>query len=46
MFLKYSRNSTFTNPGYLDGQLSWSAWPFGWVCLESYKTQFPWNYRL
>jgi len=26
--------------------LSGSAWPFGWICWEFYKTNFPWNYRI
>jgi len=26
--------------------LSGSAWPFGEICREFYKTNLPWNYRL
>jgi len=32
-------------------QLSWrwlsrSAWPFGQICWQFYKTNMPWSYRL
>ena len=38
-------NSTYLDAGYPDRQLSGSAWPFGEICQEFYKTNLSWNYR-
>jgi len=40
------QNSNYPDAGYSERQLSGSAWPFGWICREFYKINFPWNYRL
>jgi len=39
-------HNTYPNAGDLDRQLSGTAWPFGQICREFYKTNLPWNYRL
>jgi len=51
MFLEYTalqlqQNSTYPDAGYPDRQLSRSAWPFGLIYREFYRTNLPWNYRL
>jgi hypothetical protein len=39
-------NSIYPVAGFADRQFSGSAWPFGEICLEFYKINFSWNYRL